>query len=61
MRELEEVYGKEYMKQMGMIDSKTSDKQNQPAGGSADGMGRYRHTSQRESPGLRVAGTACSC
>ncbi len=42
LRNLEEVYGKEYMKQMGMIDSKTSDEQNQPAGGSVEGIGRNR-------------------
>jgi hypothetical protein len=54
MQELENIYGKEYMQQMGMSASKSRDRQNRPAGGSGGTMGIYG-TRSRENPRAPLA------
>jgi len=54
MQELERIYGEEYVKQMARIGSRTPDRQNQPAGGSADSM-RPRATRPRGTPPAPVS------
>lgn len=49
LRQLENIYGQEYIRQMGYGDSRTPDKPNQPAGGSTDST-RPPGTRVRENP-----------
>jgi len=48
--QLESIYSAEYMKQTGNKDTKSRDRQNQPAGGSADSTSRYDIRPKRNPP-----------